>query len=96
MRLKLSDKDYKSEDALAYFKCPGCNSIHAIATAGPKAWRFNGNFDLPTIQPSISVKGFHGDQKTLCHSFVTDGKIQFLDDCTHDLKGQTVDLPELA
>jgi hypothetical protein len=29
-----------------------------------------------------------------CHSYVTDGKIQFLDDCTHDLKGQTVDLPE--
>lgn len=27
-----------------------------------------------------------------CHSFVTDGKIWFLDDCTHKLKGQTVDL----
>lgn len=31
---------------------------------------------------------------SLCHSFVTDGKIQFLDDCTHALKGQTVDLPD--
>lgn len=30
-----------------------------------------------------------------CHSFITDGKIQFLDDCTHALKGQTVDLPPL-
>jgi len=30
-----------------------------------------------------------------CHSFVTDGRIQFLDDCTHALKGQTVDLPEI-
>lgn len=29
-----------------------------------------------------------------CHSFVTAGKIQFLDDCTHALKGQTVDLPD--
>jgi hypothetical protein len=31
-----------------------------------------------------------------CHSFVTDGRIQFLGDCTHALAGQTVDLPELA
>lgn len=31
---------------------------------------------------------------TVCHSFVTDGRIQFLGDCTHDLAGQTVDLPE--
>ena len=29
-----------------------------------------------------------------CHSFVTDGKIQFLSDCTHELAGQTVDLPD--
>lgn len=32
---------------------------------------------------------------TVCHSFVTDGRIQFLGDCTHELAGQTVDLPEL-
>lgn len=30
-----------------------------------------------------------------CHSFVTDGRIQFLSDCTHPLAGQTVDLPDL-
>ena len=30
----------------------------------------------------------------VCHSFVTDGRIQFLNDCTHALKGQTVPLPE--
>ena len=28
-----------------------------------------------------------------CHSFVTDGQIQFLSDCTHELAGQTVPLP---
>ena len=31
-----------------------------------------------------------------CHSFVTDGRIQFLADCTHPLAGQTVDLPEVG
>ncbi len=29
----------------------------------------------------------------VCHSFVVDGRIHFLSDCTHALAGQTVDLP---
>lgn len=32
---------------------------------------------------------------TVCHSYVTDGRIQFLADCTHGLAGKTVDLPDL-
>jgi hypothetical protein len=31
----------------------------------------------------------------VCHSFVTDGQIQFLSDCTHKLAGQTVPLPDV-
>jgi hypothetical protein len=31
---------------------------------------------------------------SVCHSFVKDGKIEFLGDCTHSLAGQTVDIPE--
>jgi hypothetical protein len=31
----------------------------------------------------------------VCHSFVRDGRIEFLSDCTHALAGQTVDLPEV-
>ena len=30
----------------------------------------------------------------VCHSFVTDGVIQFLDDCTHSLAGQSVPLKQ--
>jgi hypothetical protein len=42
----------------------------------------------------------HPDKKApfacgICHSFVNEGRIQFLNDCTHSLAGQTVDLPEL-
>lgn len=29
-----------------------------------------------------------------CHSFVTDGRIQFLADSTHKLAGLTIDLPD--
>lgn len=32
---------------------------------------------------------------TVCHSFINDGRIQFLSDCTHALAGQTVDLPDV-
>lgn len=32
---------------------------------------------------------------TWCHSFVTDGRIEYLADCTHALKGRTVDLPDV-
>lgn len=31
---------------------------------------------------------------SVCHSFVTDGNIQFLGDCTHALAGQTVPIPD--
>lgn len=30
----------------------------------------------------------------VCHSFITDGQIQFLSDCTHALAGRTVPLPD--
>lgn len=32
----------------------------------------------------------------VCHFFLRDGRVQFLDDCTHRLAGQTVDLPEIS
>lgn len=32
----------------------------------------------------------------LCHSYVTMGHIQFLNDCTHHLAGQTVPLKEIT
>lgn len=52
--------------------------------------------------PPVTAKNFSEYQrspweqetrKAVCHSFVTDGQIQFLDDCTHALAGKTVPLP---
>jgi hypothetical protein len=31
---------------------------------------------------------------SVCHSFVRDGRIEFLSDCTHKMAGQTVELPD--
>lgn len=82
------------------FHCPGCNSRHLIYTgpgSGPR-WMWDGNVDRPTFSPSIRVSydgrdaGTAGAPPALCHSFVTEGRIQFLGDCTHALAGQTVDM----
>lgn len=81
------------------FWCPGCRSTHAVNShpTGPR-WTYNGNPDAPTFSPSILVTYQHlgapeEGRDERCHSFVTDGRIQFLGDCTHALAGQTVDLP---
>lgn len=36
-----------------------------------------------------------GFQCMVCHTFITDGMVQFLGDCTHALAGQTLPLPDL-
>lgn len=79
--------------------CPACKRHHRVITEeandGQTArWGFNGNLDLPTFTPSI-LTWSPDTKQTRCHSFVTNGKIQFLSDCEHELKNQTVDLPDL-
>lgn len=85
------------------FFCPGCDQSHVIRTEGPGRWSWNGSLDRPTFAPSVltwidpdpqAQPGRYRDGFR-CHSFVTDGRIRFLDDCTHALVGQTVDLPEI-
>lgn len=55
---------------------------------GTENWTWNGSTDKPTLKPSVRTKGHN----YLCHSWINDGKVKFLDDCTHELAGQTVDL----
>ena len=42
--------------------------------------------------PKRDGKAFDSEP-VVCHSFVNDGQIRFLNDCTHELAGQTVDIP---
>lgn len=91
-----------SQDGGLHFWCPGCDGVHGIKVCegpGPR-WGYNGNPDKPTFTPSILVRYDGADADTpegipsVCHSFVTDGRIQFLSDSTHHLAGQTVDIPD--
>jgi len=69
--------------------CSGCKSYHAF----DERWTFNGDFEKPTFTPSMLVNQHRPESR--CHSFVTDGKIQFLSDCFHDLAGQTLELEDI-
>lgn len=92
-----------------HVRCPGCGQGHYLTTAeansniddrqGP-IWDFNGNLDKPTFSPSIlSQWPWHNEDGSvtnhICHSYIKDGRIQFLSDCTHSMAGQTIDLPDL-
>lgn len=100
------------------FKCPGCNSNHVvnITEAKQQRWTFDGNYERPTLSPSVLVTVGHyisGHQSECwcdynrkhpddvcfecvrCHSFVRNGYIEFLSDCSHALAGQTVELPDI-
>jgi len=90
--------DSRGDYSMVWIWCPGCGEHHAVPVTKPSngegvAWVFNGNEEKPTLSPSILVR--HGADNSVCHSFVTDGKIQFLGDCTHKLAGQTIELPEV-
>lgn len=93
----------KKLDELIRFYCPGCRTHHHIqhgSDMGPN-WGWNGSLEKPTFTPSVLVTypgsdaGKDGAPPAVCHSFVTDGRIQYLVDCTHAMAGQTVDLPPL-
>lgn len=76
--------------------CPGCNTHHAFTVKHPgpfRPWTWNGSVEKPSFSPSMLVN--QHDPKTRCHSWVTEGKIQFLSDCHHNLKNTSVELPEI-
>lgn len=80
--------------------CPACQHGHLFNTTparpGGPVWTFNGDFDRPTFSPSMLTYEpmSDGTHRTICHSFVRDGKIEFLSDCAHSMRGKTVELPE--
>lgn len=99
------------EKKVVAIMCPGCETEHIIYTKSLfekcPVWSFNNDMEKPTFSPSLLVRTGkyvpgHEDFddegynfSSICHSFINNGMIQFLDDCTHKLKGQTVELPNI-
>lgn len=109
MKIVALDRAYWPQGGYGHW-CPACNSGHEINVDAPNAsgarWSFNGDRDRPTFSPSVNMRwGVYADPNWrdpdgnerggICHYFITDGRIIYCGDCTHDLRGQTVDLPDL-
>lgn len=57
---------------------------------GP-VWTWNGSTDKPTVKPSVLTWNDH----QRCHSWINDGQVIYLGDCTHSAAGKTLDLLEV-
>lgn len=88
MKIDSQDKPWGKQ---FWFYCPGCKSHHIfdVRNDGQRPnWRFNGNLDKPTFEPSLHYVG-------RCHLRLIDGKLHFASDSKHHLAGKVVDLPDL-
>lgn len=100
---KLRDWSWHGAKGLLFF-CPGCGCAHNVKVAGENSWGWNQSIEAPTFTPSVLVTYDAKPEASeefkewrtarVCHSFVTDGMIQFLGDCTHHLAGQTIPLAD--
>jgi len=73
------------------FHCPGCNAPHEIIVRGGAfTYQWNGKRDSPTVTPSVIAT----EEGPRCHAFISDGKMQFLADCDHEMRCQRIEIPE--
>ena len=96
---RLTNKD--ETDVVMGFECPGCKIWHSFRVKGKAptpVWTWDGDLEKPTFSPSLLVQfGWENGKHTKrCHSFVRGGNIQFLNDCTHELAGQTIPLEQIS
>lgn len=98
--MKLHKYETKDDGTKYFFWCPGCDCCHQFSVGRKQSpnWSFDGNMDRPTFSPSLLMFATlteTGQRKTYCHLFLKEGRIQYLDDCPHKLKGQTIDMVEI-
>ena len=83
-----------SEATMLYIDIPGPSGLVMLPVQikgtrkGTGNWTWNGSMTSPTLHPSVLTKV--GDMR--CHSFITDGMVKFLNDCTHKYKGSITPL----
>ncbi len=101
----------KVEGSHVSFQCPGCGDSHTVPVgAGGWQWNGDLERPTLTPSVLVRSGHYtdrwkpgdecwcgkdYGFECYRCHSFVRDGRIEFLSDCSHKLAGQTVDLLEV-
>jgi hypothetical protein len=106
---QVSAKLRKTEHGFMHW-CAGCDDLHHINVAphheGKRPnWSFDGDIEKPTFNPSVLHRWGKNvdpnfveespDESGICHYFIRAGHIEYCGDCTHELKGRTVALPDL-
>lgn len=90
--MKVADMNSDHGLVFAHY-CPGCKAPHFFHLTKPNAsgakWHWNGDIEQPTFEPSMNIN------RGYCHYYIKWGKIEFLSDCHHELKGQHVVLPDI-
>ena len=74
-----------------FFRCPACGEQHR-AIIHPTAWSWNYDLIAPTIEPSVRVEWTAGEDEICCHTTITNGRIYYWPDSTHEMAGQTVEM----
>lgn len=78
-------------------RTPAYEKACVEAGNGTPCWGFNGNLERPTFTPSLLMRKYEGDVCShVCHLYMTDGKLMFLSDSSHALKGKTVEMMEVG
>ena len=106
---KFKDKEGRGWPERWFIGCPGCYahykqtqpdlddyalarlSMHCLNVRDVHKF-VNRDPNNPTFEPSLM---WNFTQSYICHSYIRNGMIQFLSDCTHPLVGQTVPLMEI-
>jgi len=74
------------------------NILLPVQIKGPRKgtgnWTWNGDVEKPTLKPSV-LHDFRPNDSLVNHIWITDGKVIFLKDSTHELAGETLDLLDL-
>ena len=79
----------EESDRLTFY-CPACGFCHSL----DNKWFITWLNDKPSATPSIVCDYPWGEERTMqrCHSYIEHGIIKYLNDCTHNLKGQSVQM----
>lgn len=102
--LKLVDENYvgcpPEEATFIRLNSPGpiANIMVPVQIKGSRNgtgnWTWNGDTEKPTLKPSI-IQDFRPHDSLVNHVWITDGQVKFLNDCSHELAGKTLDLLEV-
>lgn len=106
----IEDGTKRDVGSYAWIFCPGCKGYHSLRIRMPAAptqreidnqrnnieglWQFvNDDVNKPTFRASLLVGNSTPGYR--CHSYITNGRMEYLNDCDHELRGTTVDLPDI-